>query len=310
MAESAISEIECFNLVSLDPNGLRLGAFSAGWGRGLYRFVASEMCGLAFATIRDNLMLADDPGDMADERHVMEFPGLTDQATILVVDDEAEIRESLCEHLQRSGFTAQGVDSAAAARQWLQSNRTGLVLLDIMMPGEDGLSLCRHLREVDKTPVILLTALTDDTDKIVGLEIGADDYVTKPFNPRELVARIRAVLRRSTDSEASPRQSSNPRFANWSLNPQQSELTRDDGLVVPLSAGEISILIVFLDHIGETLSRDDLMRFSRGRESLAFERTIDNVISRLRKKVEKDPSNPRIIKTVRGGGYRLVSTSD
>lgn len=235
---------------------------------------------------------------------------MSEQATILVVDDDAEIRESLCAHLQRSGFAAHGEESAAAARLWLKSDRPTLVLLDIMMPGEDGLSLCRHLREVDKTPVILLTALTDDTDKIVGLEIGADDYVTKPFNPRELVARIRAVLRRSQTSDPAPSASASPRFAGWTLNEQQSELTRDDGLVVPLSAGELSILTVFLDHRGETLSRDDLMRLSRGRETLAFERTIDNVISRLRKKVEKDPANPRIIKTVRGGGYRLVSTGE
>ncbi|MEL7110191.1 MAG: response regulator [Pseudomonadota bacterium] len=235
---------------------------------------------------------------------------MTDTSTILVVDDESDIRESLCAHLERSGFKAFSAASAADARQWLSSNQAALVLLDIMMPGEDGLSLCRHLREVDKTPVILLTALTEDTDKIVGLEIGADDYVTKPFNPRELVARIRAVLRRASDSEASGIGGAAVSFAGWVLNEEQSELTRKDGLVVTLSAGELSILKVFVEHIGEVLSRDDLMQHSRGRETLAFERTIDNVISRLRKKIETDAANPRIIKTVRGGGYRLVSSSD
>lgn len=277
-------------------------------GRVLYRCVASAGVTCPLATKRDNLMFAAERVHMADEKHVMEQSSLADPQIILVVDDEADIRESLCEHLQRSGFTAHGADSAAAARTWLETAQTDLVILDIMMPGEDGLSLCRHLREVDKTPVILLTALTDDTDKIVGLEIGADDYVTKPFNPRELVARIRAVLRRAGDTEAPAKEAHSPSFAGWTLNEQQSELTRDDGLVVPLSAGELSILNVFVRNIGETLSRDDLMRMSRGRETLAFERTIDNVISRLRKKIESDPSNPRIIKTVRGGGYRLVSS--
>ncbi len=253
-------------------------------------------------------MFAPERADMADEQIVMEHLNLAEPQIILVVDDEADIRDPLCEHLQRSGYAAYGAESAAAARSWLEQSNADLVILDIMMPGEDGLSLCRHLREVDKTPVILLTALTDDTDKIVGLEIGADDYVTKPFNPRELVARIRAVLRRSEDSEEPRKPAATSSFAGWTLNEQQSELTRGDGLVVPLSAGELSILTVFIEHLGETLSRDDLMRMSRGRETLAFERTIDNVISRLRKKIESDPSNPRIIKTVRGGGYRLVST--
>ncbi|MEP1143216.1 MAG: response regulator [Henriciella sp.] len=230
--------------------------------------------------------------------------------TILVVDDEDDIRESLCAHLERSGFSAAGAASAADARGWLNTNDAALVMLDIMMPGEDGLSLCRHLREVDKTPVILLTALTDDTDKIVGLEIGADDYITKPFNPRELVARIRAVLRRSVGKEDEPSGSGPASFSGWILDEEQSEITNTEGLVVTLSAGELSILKVFLEHAGEVLSRDDLMQFSRGRETLAFERTIDNVISRLRKKIEADVSNPRIIKTVRGGGYRLVSASE
>ena len=233
---------------------------------------------------------------------------MTEISTILVVDDETDIRESLCAHLERSGFKAASAASAADARDWLSSNQAALVLLDIMMPGEDGLSLCRHLREVDKTPVILLTALTEDTDKTVGLEIGADDYVTKPFNPRELVARIRAVLRRSSNPDSTPHKTAKVSFAGWVLNEEQSEITRQDGLVVTLSAGELSILKVFVEHIGEVLSRDDLMRHSRGRDTLAFERTIDNVISRLRKKIETDASNPRIIKTVRGGGYRLVSS--
>jgi len=236
---------------------------------------------------------------------------VTESSIILVVDDEADIRESLCAHLQRSGFATASAASADEARTWLNDNRAGLVLLDIMMPGEDGLSLCRHLREVDKTAVILLTALADDTDKIVGLEIGADDYVTKPFNPRELVARIRAVTRRVEPStQMADKSPQTKQFAGWIFDEEQSEIKRKDGVVVTLSAGEASILKVFVEHAGHVLSRDDLMQHSRGRDTLAFERTIDNVISRLRKKIEVDPSQPRIIKTVRGGGYRLVSAND
>lgn len=232
---------------------------------------------------------------------------MSKQPAILVVDDDTEIRDTLCAHLSKMGFAATQAESAAAARNHLKQNSADLVVLDIMMPGEDGLSLCRHLQEVGKTPVILLTALSDDTDKIVGLEVGADDYLTKPFNPRELVARIRAVLRRSGDVAAPIIEKGNRSFANWSLDEQQSELTRDDGVIIVISSGELALLVAFLDHPGDVLSRDDLMQITRGRETLAFERSIDNTIARLRKKIEVDPAAPRIIKTVRGGGYRLVS---
>lgn len=232
---------------------------------------------------------------------------MSEHAVILVVDDDTEIRDTLCAHLTKMGFVAVQAESAATARNFLKQNSADLVVLDIMMPGEDGLSLCRHLQEVGKTPVILLTALADDTDKIVGLEVGADDYLTKPFNPRELVARIRAVLRRSGEVVAPTASNGVRSFANWSLDEQQSELTRDDGVIIFISSGELALLVAFLDRPGEVLSRDDLMQITRGRETLAFERSIDNTIARLRKKVEIDPATPRIIKTVRGGGYRLVS---
>ncbi|MCI4666345.1 MAG: response regulator [Neomegalonema sp.] len=224
---------------------------------------------------------------------------------VLIVDDDAQIREALAESLDKVGFSVVALDSAAAARAYLAENQPDLVILDVMMPGEDGLSLCRWLRETLDLPVILVTALGDETDKIVGLEIGADDYVPKPFNVRELVARIKAVLRRSRSNGAGKRVSA-LRFGRWRLDPAQSELHRDDGLVVPLSSGELSLLRVLLDHPLETLSRDALMAKTRGREALPFERSIDNMISRLRRKIEADPSNPRHIKTVWGGGYRFA----
>lgn len=225
---------------------------------------------------------------------------------ILVVDDETDIRETLCAHLERNGFDARPAVDAAAARDILADAPIDLVVLDVMMPGEDGLSLCRHLRETTETPIILLTALADDTDRIVGLEIGADDYVAKPFNPRELVARIKAVLRR-TASGGPKMRGHLISFADWRLDLEQGELRRRDGVIVPLSTGEAMLMKVFLESPAEVLSRDDLMERTRGRETQPFERSIDNMISRLRRKIEVDPTNPRIIKTVWGGGYRLVA---
>lgn len=236
---------------------------------------------------------------------------MLDRQKILVVDDDSEINDSLCTNLERSGFIAESAANAETARARLQSGDIDLIILDIMMPGEDGLSLCRSIRENDGTPVILLTALADDTDRIVGLEMGADDYVTKPFNPRELVARIRAVLRRVNGREDySVKRKDFPEFGHWRLNESQSELTRNDGLIVSLSSGELKLLLVLLAHPNEVLSRDDLMRLLQGRETHAYERSIDNTISRLRRKVEIDASSPRLIKTVRGDGYKLVTNSD
>lgn len=229
------------------------------------------------------------------------------RARILVVDDEPEIRDLLCTHLERTGFAATSAEDAAVARKVLADGGIDLVVLDVMMPGEDGLSLCRHIRETDGTPVIMLTALSDQTDRIVGLEIGADDYLTKPFSPRELVARIRAVLRRmSPRAEREEPEGPLTEFAGWTLDIAQSELTRSDGVIIPLSSGELTLMKVFLEHPDEVLSRDELMAKSRGRETHPYERSIDNMIARLRRKVERDASNPRIIKTVWGGGYRLV----
>lgn len=223
---------------------------------------------------------------------------------ILVVDDQPDIREALCEHLDKNGFVTSGAEDAAAARHVLSQGGVDIVVLDIMMPGEDGLSLCRYLRERDGPPVILLTALADETDKIVGLEIGADDYVTKPFNPRELIARIRSVLRRTASGGlASDRLEY---FGGWQFDNERAEL-RNDKAIVPLSTGEFKLLKVFLSRRGETLTRDELMQLTKGRDAHAFERSLDNMISRLRRKIEADPANPEFIKTIWGGGYAFAA---
>jgi two-component system OmpR family response regulator len=182
-----------------------------------------------------------------------------------------------------------------------------LVVLDIMMPGEDGLSLTRHLRENTGVPVILLTAMGEETDRIVGLEVGADDYLAKPFNPRELLARIKAVLRRS---HALPRQRAEGtgrlRFDGWVLDLTRRELIDEAGVALPLSSGEFRLLAVLLERPGIVLTRDQLLDLTRGRSAQPFDRSIDNQVSRLRKKIERDPRNPELIKTAWGDGYSFA----
>ena len=230
---------------------------------------------------------------------------MSKQAKILVVDDEHDIRDALCEQLERNGFSALGAADAAAARDCLDKNAVDLVVLDIMMPGETGLSLCKSISETSGIPVILLTALADDTDRIIGLEIGADDYVTKPFNPRELVARIRSVLRRATKQTGKVVR--NQTFGSWTLDAETGELFGDGEVIISLSTGELRLLKVFIENAGKTLSRDDLFNLTKGRDGFAFERSVDNMISRLRRKIETDPANPAYIKTVWGEGYRFIA---
>jgi two-component system OmpR family response regulator len=181
------------------------------------------------------------------------------------------------------------------------------VLLDIMMPGEDGLSLTRHLRETKDIPVILLTARGEATDRIVGLEIGADDYVVKPFEPRELVARIRSVLRRSTKSGPTPEEDALYEFDGWRLDPLKRRLSDPQGAVVPISSAEFRLLIAFLSHPRQVLDRDRLLDMVQGREAHLFDRAVDNQVSRLRRKMEVDSRDPKLIQTVWGGGYRLAA---
>ncbi len=232
---------------------------------------------------------------------------MADETHILVIDDQQDILDALSENLIQNGFSVTTAKNAKDGRRELESQSVDLVVLDIMMPGEDGLSLCRYLSETTQTPVILLTALADDTDRIVGLEIGADDYVSKPFNPRELVARIRAVLRRSQEPVHKEQHSRIVQFGTWSLDRERAELKSFDDVVVPLSTGEFKLLSVFIEHIGQVLSRDDLMTLTKGREAFPFERSLDNMISRLRRKVETDPAHPEYIKTVWGGGYKFAA---
>lgn len=232
---------------------------------------------------------------------------MTDIAHILVVDDHRDIREPLAKYLIKNGYRVSQADSAASARQVLAANAIDLVVLDIMMPGEDGLSLCRHIQATGDVAVILLTALADETDRIVGLEIGADDYVTKPFSPRELLARIKAVLRRITSlpPKTAKSEKTHFKFANWQFDVHRRDILSPDGVSIALSTAEFDLLYAFLTHPDVVLSREQLLDLARGRDAIPFDRSIDNQISRLRKKLEVDPKNPEIIKTVWGGGYIL-----
>lgn len=225
---------------------------------------------------------------------------------ILVVDDAADIREPLVKYLRQSGFRAEAAKDAEAARKSLKAGTVDLVILDVMMPGEDGLSLCRHVRATSSLPVILLTALTDETDRVVGLELGADDYVTKPFSPRELLARIKTVLRRTREHKpGQPVEAIDDvfMFDGWRLAIGQRELKDPGGVVVPLSTAEFHLLQAFVTRPKMVLNRDQLLDIAYGRQADVFDRTIDNQVSRLRRKIERDPKSPTLIKTVWGGGY-------
>ena len=228
---------------------------------------------------------------------------------ILVVDDEDDIREPLAKYLSKNGMRVSSANGGSALREMLKSTAPNLIVLDIMMPGEDGLSLCRHLRKTTDIPVILLTAMAEETDRIVGLVVGADDYLTKPFNPRELLARIKAVLRRTNaiPSDVAPTPSGNLTFANWILDTQRRELLDSKGVSVSLSTAKHRLLTVLLQRPNMVLSRDQLLDLTAGRDAVLFDRTIDNQISRLQKKIETDAKKPKIIQTLWGGGYILAA---
>lgn len=235
---------------------------------------------------------------------------MSDEApTLLIVDDEPSIRDPLAEYLEGNGYQVTTADRAEAARQIIAEGGIDLVLLDIMMPGEDGLSLCRDLRATGTLPVILVTAKAEDTDSIIGLEVGADDYVTKPFNPRELLARIKAVLRRTgmIRGEDVVPAGLTYRFDEFVLETEGRRLLDPSGEEIKLTGGEYELLHVLLERAGRVLNRDQLLDLTQGREAHVFDRSVDNQISRLRKKIEVDPKDPFIIKTVRGGGYVMAA---
>lgn len=230
---------------------------------------------------------------------------------ILIVDDHRDIRDSLAKYLSQHEYRTSTAADAADARVLVENSAIDLVVLDIMMPGEDGLSLCRHLRQTTELPVILLTAVADDTDRVIGLEMGADDYLTKPFNPRELLARIKSVLRRthSFPPRSGPAETNKLSFGKWTFDIAQREVIGKDNVAIPLSTAEFYLLSAFLDHPKRVLSRDQLLDITAGRNAKVFDRAIDNQVSRLRKKLEDDAKNPTLIKTVWGGGYILTVDS-
>jgi two-component system OmpR family response regulator len=231
---------------------------------------------------------------------------------ILVVDDDREIRDLLSKFLERQGMRVTSARDAKEARKLWPLGRYHLVVLDLMLPGESGLDVARWIRSQGETPIVMLTAMAEETDRIVGLELGADDYLGKPFNPRELLARIRAVLRRASGEGAGPGAKEAPakviRFAGWLLEPARRRLLNPDGVEVPLTGGEYELLQVMVERANRVLTRDMLMDLLRGRQAGPFDRAIDVAVSRLRRKLEDDGRNPSLIKTVRGGGYVLAAT--
>lgn len=227
---------------------------------------------------------------------------------ILIVDDDEDIRKLLEEYLRKNGFDAQAVADGPAMREALAAKPASLVVLDLMLPGEDGLSLCRQLRARSQVPVLMLTAKGDPVDRIIGLEMGADDYLAKPFDPRELLARIRSILRRAkalpADTVINVPESFS--FCGWRLDTRERNLRAPDGVVVPLSGAEYRLLLIFLQNPNTVLSRDQLSNFTFGRDADPLDRTIDMQVSRLRERLRDEAREPAIIKTVRGKGYVLA----
>ena len=232
--------------------------------------------------------------------------GMTSAPHLLIVDDDEDILSLLTKFFRKHSYTVTVVTGGPAMFAALQEHAIDLVILDLMLRGEDGLSLCRGLRTISPVPVIMLTAMADHTDRVVGLEVGADDYLTKPFDQRELLARVKAVLRRTaarrwfaTPTETRPALC----FANWRLDVARRELRSEDKTLVVLSGGEFDLLLAFAEHPQRVLTRDQLLDLSRGAAHAAYDRSIDVQVSRLRHKLEADPKSPALIRTVRNGGY-------
>jgi two-component system OmpR family response regulator len=236
---------------------------------------------------------------------------MVQKAHILIVDDDPQIGDLLNDYLLQHGYRVSLARDGREMARVLKRGKVDLVVLDIMLPGTDGLSLCRELRASSEIPIIMLSAVGEEADRVVGLEVGADDYLAKPFSPRELLARIKALVRRTTGQLGEQRKASqlaklpNIYFKDWTLDQNKRRLIAPDGVAIPLSAGEYELLVAFLENPQRTLNRDQLLDLTRGRESMPFDRTIDVQVARLRKKIEKDPKNPEIIVTMRGDGYQF-----
>jgi two-component system OmpR family response regulator len=228
---------------------------------------------------------------------------------ILVVDDDPEIRHLLRAYLEKNGYRVTTAGDGTAMWQILDTARVDLVVLDVMLPGDDGLELCRKLRARSRLPIIMLTARGDEMDRILGLEMGADDYLAKPFSARELQARIKVVLRRARDLPLDLLEEAPERlhFSGWVLDTRAQHLTSPDGVVVPLSQAEYRLLHVLLTHANRALTRDQLLDLTQGREAGPYDRSIDVLIGRLRRRLCDDAKEPSLIKTVRGRGYLLAS---
>ena len=237
--------------------------------------------------------------------------GMETQDHLLVVDDDRDIRQLVGDYLQRNGYRVSLAADGSGMQETLATTHIDLIVLDLMLPGDDGLTLCRKLRAAPETaglPILMLTARGDAVDRIVGLEMGADDYLPKPFEPRELLARIRNILRRAhARPEREPSHAPRHRFAGWLLDTGLRQLTSPEGVVVPLSGAEYRMLLTFLEHPQRVLNRDRIMDLTRGRDADPFDRSIDLQISRLRQKLGDDARAPVLIKTVRNEGYILAT---
>ncbi len=233
---------------------------------------------------------------------------MTSATHIAIVDDEVDITLLLANYLQSHGYRVTQLHSGRALMATMAADAPALVLLDLGLPGEDGFAIARELRERWRCGLVILTGRGDAVDKVVGLEVGADDYMTKPFDLRELLARIKAVLRRTLTAPVPAAGAARPkhRFADWELDVAARRLVDPQRREVPLTSGEFDLLTVLVEHAGRVLSRDFLLEQTRGREAAPFDRTIDVQVGRLRKKLEVDVDSPQIIKSVRGAGYILV----
>jgi two-component system, OmpR family, response regulator len=240
---------------------------------------------------------------------VKELPVSKVAPHLLIVDDDKELCSLLSKFLSQHGYRVSVAHNGSEMTSILGASRVNLVILDLMLPGEDGLVLCRRLRATSTLPIIMLTAIGDEVDRIIGLEMGADDYLAKVPNPRELLARVRAVLRRAgpPEARASADQKRILEFAGWRLDVTHRQLFSAKNALVPLRAGEFDLLLAFAERPQRVLSRDQLLDLSRGRSANVFDRSIDVQISRLRRKIEPDPKEPTLIKTVRSGGYILAA---